>query len=273
MSTIVTLIILLGLIALISVPIVLARRRKSPADARRHRGAAASLPWPDPRSPYDRIPTLLTHAERDFFTVLQGPCQLATSSSPRFVSQAWFRSSHGRAAINLIGGASRPSASTSYWSTRPPSRRAWSSSLTMLRMLAPRLPPNEQPAVYAEALAAADTITDEWARALPALAPALPADLLAEALAVARAIRDEWTRARVLQALAPQLARTLSTIATSATSSVSLWHTTLRILATRGRPVLLGDLTTLVPWLAALASPEELKEIAIAIRDVSCCWP
>jgi Protein of unknown function (DUF2726) len=70
-----TIVVLLGLIALISVPIVLilliVRGRKSPADARRPRGAAASPTRPDPRSHYERIPTLLTAAERDFFAVLQ----------------------------------------------------------------------------------------------------------------------------------------------------------------------------------------------------------
>lgn len=75
MSTIVAVIVLLGLIALISVPIVLilliVRSRKSPADARRPRAAAASPTRPDPRSPYERIPTLLTAAERDFFAALQ----------------------------------------------------------------------------------------------------------------------------------------------------------------------------------------------------------
>jgi very-short-patch-repair endonuclease len=75
MSTFVPLAVLLGLIALISLPVVLiiviARGRKSPADGRRPRGAAASPARPDPRSPYERIPTLLTAAERDFFAALQ----------------------------------------------------------------------------------------------------------------------------------------------------------------------------------------------------------
>src|SRR5205085_2053644 len=75
MSTIVALVVLLGLIALISVPIVLIliiiRGRKSAAKPRRPREAAAPTARPDPRSPYERIPTLLTAAERDFFAVLQ----------------------------------------------------------------------------------------------------------------------------------------------------------------------------------------------------------
>jgi hypothetical protein len=76
MSTIFpALVALLGLIALISVPIVLVllivRRRKSSADARRPREAATPTARPDPRSPYERIPTLLTAAERDFFAALQ----------------------------------------------------------------------------------------------------------------------------------------------------------------------------------------------------------
>jgi len=75
MSTIVALVVLHGLIALISVPIVLIlliiRGRKSSADVRRPREAAAPTARPDPRSPYERSPTLLTAAERDFFAMLQ----------------------------------------------------------------------------------------------------------------------------------------------------------------------------------------------------------
>jgi very-short-patch-repair endonuclease len=76
MSTIIlALIVLLGLITFISVPIVLilriVRRRISAADARPPRGAASSPARPDSRSPYERIPTLLTAAERDFFVALQ----------------------------------------------------------------------------------------------------------------------------------------------------------------------------------------------------------
>src|SRR5262245_32994965 len=75
MSTIVALAVLLGLLVLISLPVVLiiaiVRGRKSPAEPRRPRGAVASPARPDPRSPYERLPTLLTAAERDFFAVLQ----------------------------------------------------------------------------------------------------------------------------------------------------------------------------------------------------------
>jgi hypothetical protein len=37
--------------------------------------------------------------------------------------------------------------------------------------------------------------------------------------------------------------------------------------------LLLSDVAALMPSLAALTSPEELTEVAIAIRDVCRCWP
>jgi hypothetical protein len=90
MSTSLALAVLLGLIALISLPVVLiiviVRERKSPADGRRPRGAAASPTRPDPRSPYERIPTLLSAAEREFFAVASRPRQSVTRPSPRYAS-------------------------------------------------------------------------------------------------------------------------------------------------------------------------------------------
>jgi hypothetical protein len=62
--------------------------------------------------------------------------------------------------------------------------------LEALAALAPHLPAEQQPAVYAEALAAAQAIAaaDDRAKALAVLAPHLPTDLLADALAAARTI-------------------------------------------------------------------------------------
>jgi len=67
MTTIVTLIALLILVTLISLPMVLillrsSRRRKLSAKIRQpvHRQSAPVLQRPDPRSPYARIPHLLT---------------------------------------------------------------------------------------------------------------------------------------------------------------------------------------------------------------------
>jgi hypothetical protein len=164
-----------------------------------------------------------------------------------------------------------------------------------LGALAPHLPPK----LLAEALDTARAITDEQNRAsaLSALAPHLPAELLASALESAHAITDEDSRAEALGALALHLSPKLFTEILNSARSITLerrraetlsslaphlaihhsndthWHPTIRILAARGRPALLRDLAALTPWLAALASPEDLKEIAIAIRDVAHCWP
>jgi hypothetical protein len=88
-----------------------------------------------------------------------------------------------------------------------------------------------------------------------------------EALAAARGLGDDrdWTWA--LGALTTQLA------AYSAGDATLLWNTTIRSLSTHGRPALLNDLSTLMPWLAVLASPEELAEVAQAVVDVARCWP
>ncbi|MGQ9893696.1 MAG: hypothetical protein ACUVSY_07870, partial [Roseiflexus sp.] len=72
-----------------------------------------------------------------------------------------------------------------------------------------------------------------------------------------------------LAALAPHLA------ATSAFDDAFL--PTLRILAQRGRPALLGDLAALAPWLAAVAAraaqPAVPALLAQAIVDTARCWP
>ncbi len=103
--------------------------------------------------------------------------------------------------------------------------------------------------------------------ALGALAPHLPPDLLPNALESARTIANDWTWARALRDLAPHLA------AAAAGDASALWHTTIRTLSAHGRPGLLNDLVTLLPWLEALASPEELAEVAQAVVDVARCWP
>jgi hypothetical protein len=84
--------------------------------------------------------------------------------------------------------------------------RSDSNRARALAALAPHLPAEQQPAVYADALAAARAIWDfSRDRALAALAPHLPPHLLADALAAARAIRSDSNRARALAALAPHL--------------------------------------------------------------------
>jgi hypothetical protein len=99
---------------------------------------------------------------------------------------------------------------------RRPRRRSDNSrcrctSVAALAALAPHLPAEQQPAVYADALAAARTIADEnrRSRALAALAPHLPAEqqpaVYADALAAARTIRDADDQVAALAALAPHL--------------------------------------------------------------------
>ncbi|MGQ9927598.1 MAG: hypothetical protein ACUVS4_12110, partial [Chloroflexaceae bacterium] len=122
-----------------------------------------------------------------------------------------------------------------------------------------------------EALAAARAITDadDRAEALAALAPHLPPDLLREALAAARAITDADDRAEALAALAPHLAAT--------PMADAAFLPTLRLLAQRGRPALLGGLAALAPWLAAVAAraaqPAAPALLAQAIVDTARCWP
>jgi hypothetical protein len=138
----------------------------------------------------------------------------------------------------------------------------------VLSTLAPHLPPDQQLLVLAEALAAARFIQNEEDRAeiLHSLAPHLPEEqqgaVRAEALAAARFIQNEEARAEILHSLASHLA-----------SAPGLFYETLPILAARGRPALLSDLTALTPWLEALATPEELAAIVQSIVDVSRCWP
>jgi hypothetical protein len=101
----------------------------------------------------------------------------------------------------------------------------------------PRSPPT-CPDPAGEALAAARTADEEWrARALAALAPHLPTEqqpaVYADALAAARTIADEEWRARALAALAPHLAAT--------PALDEQFAPTLRRLAQRGRPELLTE--------------------------------
>jgi hypothetical protein len=116
------------------------------------------------------------------------------------------------------------------------------------------------------ALESSSSIVDERrrARALSSLAPHLPSELMQRALESASAIVDERWRARVLGSLATHLAAHLDH---------ENLYLTFHWLAIRGRPAFLIDLAALTPWLVALATPEELTEIAIAIRDVARCWP
>ena len=102
-----------------------------------------------------------------------------------------------------------------------------------LSALAPHLPPDQQPAVWAEALAATATIAND----------------------------DFGSRAKALTALAPHLP-----------PDPALFYATLPILAARGQPALVSDLRALVPWLERLGPTEALAGIAQALVEVAHCW-
>jgi hypothetical protein len=109
-------------------------------------------------------------------------------------------------------------------------------------------------------------------KALAALVPYLPPDqqpaVYADALAAARTIHDAYNRADALAALAPRLA--------SLPALDDQFAPTLRMLAQRGRPALLADLRALLPWLAVLAErrqPALFTELATAIIETGRCWP
>lgn len=90
------------------------------------------------------------------------------------------------------------------------------------------------------------------------------------AIEAARAITAAGDRARALAALAPQLASAHG-------NNPALFATTLRDLARRGRPALLGDLAALAPWIVALAGqlrqPELPATLAQHIVETARCWP
>jgi hypothetical protein len=141
--------------------------------------------------------------------------------------------------------------------------------INMLIRLAPHLPADQQALAYVSELESAYAIPDEErrVRALSNLAPYLPTELATSALDNARMLETERSRLSALSRLDAHLATHHSS------HGRTHWHTTIRTLAARGRPAFLSDLTALMPWLAALATPEELTDIAIAIRDVTRCWP
>jgi hypothetical protein len=145
--------------------------------------------------------------------------------------------------------------------------------------LAPRLPIEQQHQAWAEALAAADQITDSVshgiaqltrARALAALALHLPIEQQhqgwAEALAAARNITGEADRAEVLVAMGPL-------VSALPPSSVSLrWQESLSVLARRPRHELLVDLRALAPLLSGAGGEQAVAAAVQAIIDVGRWW-
>ncbi|RQH11603.1 hypothetical protein D4Z78_26660 [Okeania hirsuta] len=123
------------------------------------------------------------------------------------------------------------------------------------------------PELLPEALAAVRQIQSEGYRApmLSALGDKFP-EILPEALATARQIQDEYHRPKVLSALANKLSQMQKT------QLYTLWQNTLHTLSLRTRPDLLSDITALTTVIFSLGGEEAIKNIVIAIQDVSRWW-
>jgi hypothetical protein len=93
-----------------------------------------------------------------------------------------------------------------------------------LTALIPHLPTEQRASVQAQALAAITAITDDYVRpeAFSALAEHLPPDLLAQALAAAAAVAGDSARAEALSALAEHLPTDLLAQALAATPKESI---------------------------------------------------
>ena len=162
-----------------------------------------------------------------------------------------------------------------------------------LEALAPYLPND----LLGEALESARVIESESYRAmaLEALAPRLPNDLLGEALEAARVIESESYRAIVLEGSAPHLLKVLSEALEAARviesesyyvgalkklsvrlNSISIDQSflkkTLHALASRNRSHVLEHIPHLAPLITQFGGIEALREITIAIKDVSRWW-
>jgi hypothetical protein len=92
-------------------------------------------------------------------------------------------------------------------------------------------------------------------------------DILAAACAMGGGYWGEVWRTTSLKEIAPHLFHL------DVHRQQRLLATTLPVLAGRGRPAFLQDLAALTPWLEALATPDDLADIAQSIVDVSRCWP
>lgn len=81
----------------------------------------------------------------------------------------------------------------------------------VLRILAPRLPADQQHALYAELLVATRSFEDEWQQteALRVLAPHLPDALYSDVLDIVRAMQHEIHHTRTLKEIAPYLPSSL----------------------------------------------------------------
>jgi hypothetical protein len=152
-----------------------------------------------------------------------------------------------------------------------------------LIILATYLTSDQQTKIYADALTTIGELASNspssgsqeptFAQTLKILVPRLPPVLFPSALAVALSIEDEDDRIWSLDELAIHLAICTKTSPFSNWGEV--WQQTIKVSTSTAwdRPALLRALTALTPWLEALATPDDLADIAQSIIDVARCWP
>jgi hypothetical protein len=115
--------------------------------------------------------------------------------------------------------------------------------------------------------------TRKWnSKVLEALVPHVPEENLFEVLELAMDALSEWWQEKVLSALAPRLSIATGITFTTADARKH-WQSSVRVLASKGRPDLLGGLNALMPWLIGLKTPHMLEEFVAALDDVAHCWP
>ena len=105
-----------------------------------------------------------------------------------------------------------------------------------------------------------------------ALAPRLSGELALYALPYVRTV-SRRNRIQALDALVPHLANRLRAAPGETARAIADWQETVRILTADGRPELLNGLAALMPWLEALGGVQTLREVYVAISEVSRCWP
>jgi hypothetical protein len=140
----------------------------------------------------------------------------------------------------------------------------------LIQTTAPHLPEE----LLRDALDLARAITDGNSRdrALAALAPRLSGDLASYALPYLRTM-FRLNRVRALDALAPHLAGCARVAPGKTDRATADWQETIRIFAANGRQELLSGLAALMPWLEALGGVQTLREVVVAVSDVSRVWP
>jgi hypothetical protein len=114
------------------------------------------------------------------------------------------------------------------------------------------------------------TIFTEVLASLPNQPPLDEQLLYAQMLAAPLGIATTGWRNGVLRTLAPRLT---SIAGHSPEGGRAFCLMTLRVLADTKRAAFMQGLPALAPWLAALASPQQLTEIATSITNVARCWP